>query len=110
MKNATVEQINTRHEYATYWQEVLNLGDWRIEFVNKPAKGCLACVSFDSEQRLAGYRLGNFENINVTNEFLKELALHEVLHVFLYDFRQAKDDDMAEHKVINMLEKLLMRL
>ena len=42
------------------WQEVLSLGDWRIEKGLKPAKQAMASVEFNDVARLATYRLGDF--------------------------------------------------
>ncbi len=42
------------------WQQVLSLGDWRIEKGIKPAKQAMASVEFNQTARLATYRLGDF--------------------------------------------------
>ena len=41
------------------WQQVLSLGDWRIEKGSKPAKAAMASVEFNTSARLATYRLGD---------------------------------------------------
>jgi len=99
------------------WQQVLSLGDWRIEKGSKPAKQAMASVEFNSSARLATYRLGDFGAEKITPESLDRTALHELLHIFLYDFMCVATDpkssdeeiEMQEHRVINLLENLLSK-
>lgn len=99
------------------WQQVLSLGDWRIEKGLKPAKGAMASVEFTDSARLAVYRLGDFGAEKITKESLDKTALHELLHIFLHDLMtvatdpKSSDDDieMQEHRVINLLENLLTK-
>jgi len=110
------EQIERFNVYIKHWQTVLNLVDWRIERgKKKAAKGAMADVSIDSTARLATYRLGDFGGDEITDSLLKHTALHECLHVFLYDLiaaaqanpQNAETLAAAEHRIINVLEKLL---
>jgi hypothetical protein len=99
------------------WQEILNLGDWRIEKGLKPAKQAMASVEFNESARLATYRLGDFGAEEITQESLDCTALHELLHVMLHDLLAAAQDpkssqddiDKQEHRVINLLERLLSK-
>jgi len=99
------------------WQQVLNLGDWRIEKGLKPAKNAMASVEFNEGARLATYRLGDFGAEKITPESLDQTALHELLHVFLHDLLTVAQDpkssqdeiEAQEHRVINLLEKLLSK-
>ena len=99
------------------WQQVLSLGDWRIEKGMKPAKAAMASVEFNSSARLATYRLGDFGAEKITPESLDKTALHELLHIFLYDLMCVATDpkssdeeiEMQEHRVINLLENLLSK-
>lgn len=99
------------------WQQLLSLGDWRIEKGSKPAKAAMASVEFNTPARLATYRLGDFGAEKITPESLDQTALHELLHVFLHDLMTVAQDpkssqdevEMQEHRVINLLEKLLSR-
>jgi hypothetical protein len=99
------------------WQQVLSLGDWRIEKGIKPAKGAMASVEFTDNARLAVYRLGDFGAEKITKESLDKTALHELLHIFLHDLMavatdpKSSDEDieMQEHRVINLLENLLTK-
>jgi hypothetical protein len=99
------------------WQEVLNLGDWRIEKGLKPAKQAMASVEFNDSARLAVYRLGDFGAERITHESLDCTALHELLHVMLHDLLTAAQDpkssqdeiEMQEHRVINLLENLIYK-
>ena len=99
------------------WQQVLSLGDWRIEKGSKPAKEAMASVEFNQTARLATYRLGDFGAEKITSESLDRTALHELLHIFLYDLMCVATDpkssdeeiEMQEHRVINLLENLLSK-
>jgi hypothetical protein len=99
------------------WQQMLSLGDWRIEKGSKPAKAAMASVEFTPNARLAVYRLGDFGAEKITQESLDMTALHELLHVFLHDLMTVAQDpkssqdeiEMQEHRVINLLEKLLSK-
>jgi hypothetical protein len=99
------------------WQQVLSLGDWRIEKGLKPAKAAMASVEFNQGARLATYRLGDFGAEKITPDSLDKTALHELLHIFLHDLMVVATDpksseeeiEMQEHRVINLLENLLTR-
>jgi hypothetical protein len=99
------------------WQQVLSLGDWRIEKGMKPAKEAMASVEFNQTARLATYRLGDFGAEKITPESLDKTALHELLHVFLHDLLCTATDpkssdeeiEMQEHRIINLLEHLLSK-
>jgi len=115
--------IPTPHDAAYFaqsvrkWQQVLSLGDWRIEKGIKPAKQAMASVEFNDAARLATYRLGDFGAEKITPDSLNKTALHELLHVFLHDLivtatdPKSSDEDieMQEHRVINLLENLLTK-
>lgn len=99
------------------WQQLLSLGDWRIEKGSKPAKQAMASVEFTPNARLAVYRLGDFGAEKITPESLDRTALHELLHIFLHDLMVVSQDpkssdderEIQEHRVINLLENLLFR-
>lgn len=98
-----------------FWQEVLNLQDWRIERGQKPAKDAMASVEINETARLAIYRLGEFGAATINTQSLSMTALHECLHVFLHDLIATAQDrgatpeqlESSEHRVINVLEKVL---
>ena len=104
-------------ESVKKWQQVLSLGDWRIEKGSKPAKQAMASVEFNENARLATYRLGDFGAEKITPESLDKTALHELLHIFLHDLMMVATDpkssdediEMQEHRVINLLENLLTK-
>ena len=99
------------------WQQVLSLGDWRIEKGSKPAKEAMASVEFNQTARLATYRLGDFGAEKITPDSLDKTALHELLHILLHDLMCVATDpkssdeeiEMQEHRVINLLENLLSK-
>ena len=111
--NSQIEEFDTQ---VARWQRELGLLGWRIERGKKPAqRGAMAEVECQSEHRLATYRIGDWAGDEINSESLSKTALHEVLHVFLYDLievaRDAKADDAVlgavEHQVINVLERLI---
>jgi hypothetical protein len=113
----TPEQAELFAQSVRKWQQVLSLGDWRIEKGMKPAKAAMASVEFNQAARLATYRLGDFGAEKITPESLDKTALHELLHVFLHDLMCTATDpkssdeeiEMQEHRVINLLENLLSK-
>lgn len=115
MNRPSAEQAVEFDKYVRHWQQVLNLGDWRLERSNKIAKGAMACVECDNGARLAVYRLGDFGGAEINAKSLSDTALHECLHVFLFDLIATAQDpaskpeqlEVAEHRVINVLERVL---
>jgi hypothetical protein len=116
MKNpVSPEDAKVFDGFVLKWQARLNLGDWRIERGIKPAKGAMASVDFDEPARLATYRLGDFGAEPINAGSLEKTAIHELLHVFLHDLIAAAQDrsttpealEAAEHRVVNVLERLL---
>ena len=113
----TSEQAELFAQSVQKWQQVLSLGDWRIEKGLKPAKAAMASVEFNQGARLATYRLGDFGAEKITPDSLDKTALHELLHIFLHDLMVVATDpksseeeiEMQEHRVINLLENLLTR-
>jgi len=108
--------------FVSDWQDKLNLHDWRIHrSARKPARSDMAAVvKRDLGARLASYVIGeDFGSITVTGQSIEEIALHEVLHVFLYEMiERAKEFngaasgeplESAEHRVINTLVSLLVK-
>jgi hypothetical protein len=113
----TPEQSQLFAQSVRKWQQVLSLGDWRIEKGSKPAKAAMASVEFTPAARLAVYRLGDFGAEKITPDSLDRTALHELLHIFLHDLMCVATDpkssdeeiEMQEHRVINLLENLLSK-
>ena len=109
------EQAKQFDGFVRQWQGLLNLQDWRMERGSRPARGAMACVECDSAARLAIYRLGDFGVEAITPASLSNTALHEVLHVFLFELIAVAQDhkatpeqlESAEHRVINVLERVL---
>ena len=113
----TPEHADLFAQSVRKWQQVLSLGDWRIEKGSKPAKSAMASVEFTPAARLAVYRLGDFGAEKITPDSLDRTALHELLHIFLHDLMCVATDpkssdeeiEMQEHRVINLLENLLSK-
>lgn len=117
MKNpVSSDEAKTFDGFVLKWQHRLSLGDWRIERGRKPAsKGAMATVEFDEPARLVTYKLGDFGAETINAQSLEKTAIHELLHVFLHDLIAVAQDrgaspeqlEAAEHRCINVLERLL---
>lgn len=116
MKNLVgAEDAKLFDGFVAKWQTRLSLGDWRIERGLKPAKAAMASVEFNDPARLAVYRLGDFGAEAITPASLEKASIHELLHVLLRDLLLVAQDrgaapealEAAEHRVINVLERLL---
>ena len=118
MKNRpSAEQAREFDGYVAKWQQTFSLGDWRVERGPRSApRGAMASVEFNDPARLATYRLGDFGAEEINAHSLNAAALHEMLHVRLRDLIEAARNpatseetlEAEEHKVINVLERLLM--
>lgn len=117
MKNTpNAEQAQLFDKFVREWQAKLSLGDWRIEKGQRSAKGAMASVEFNDAARMAVYRLGDFGAETINADILERTALHELLHVVLHDLIVVASDgkaaseqlDAAEHRVVNLLERLLI--
>jgi hypothetical protein len=111
------EQSKLFDAYIVKWQVLLNLCDWRIEKGNRPAKNAMASVEFNGPARLATYKLGDWGHTPITEKTLEQTAVHELMHVVLYDLvatsanrdSNSEDIETAEHRVVNLFERLLTK-
>lgn len=111
----TAEQARLFDEYIRHWQTVLNIADWRLERSQKTVKNAMASMQCDNQARLGVYQLGDFGASPINEDTLSMTALHECLHVFLFDLITTAQDRSAtpeqlesvEHRVINVLERVL---
>jgi hypothetical protein len=100
------------------WQIKLGLQDWRIVYSPIPAKKAMAEMDkWDWLQRQVTARVGrDWKSSPINSATLEQTAVHELLHVLLYELVQeaknphATEDDLGskEHRVINALEQLLV--
>lgn len=105
-------------EYIHKWQTKLNLNDWRIVRSPKRIKGAMAQVSKTYlEDRLVSYKIGSdFGSDGVSDHTLESTAVHELLHILLYELVElaatpghTQEQLMSvEHRVVNTLEGLLV--
>jgi len=111
----TAEQARLFDEYIRHWQTVLNIADWRLERSQKTVKNAMASMQCDNQARLGVYQLGDFGASPINEDTLSMTALHECLHVFLFDLITTAQDrsstpeqlESVEHRVINVLERVL---
>lgn len=97
------------------WQKKLGLVDWRFNLREQKAPSAMADVNPNYQARLANFRLGDWKASPQTDLEIEKTACHEVLHVFLAELielvqAESKQNciDSAEHRVINVLESLLV--
>ena len=115
MKNKpTPEQVELFKQTVEDYVSLLNLRDWRVSVSDKPCKGAMADCLTQLEDRVAVIRIGSdWGHQEVTDQAVKETAIHELLHVFLAVLiasaisRDASATAAAEHSVITVLERLL---
>jgi hypothetical protein len=104
--------------YVREWQERLGMADWRVTVSDKPAAraNMAEVVRMDYMARLASIRIGtDFGSATVGDESLEQVALHEMLHVFLKSLIEIAGDENCpadvlaseEHRVIHILVGLL---
>lgn len=104
----TTEDCVAFDGYVAKWQQRLGLQDWRVERGTRRPKKLMAQVVFDDDARLVTYYIGqNFGAAEVTPDSLERTALHEMVHVLLHDLYLDWTDG-NEHRVVNLMEKLLM--
>jgi hypothetical protein len=111
----TPEQDAEFDRLVRVWQERLNLTDWRIERGVGRCNGSMAKVKLYYPDRLAAYKTGNWSG-PTTSEAIEATVVHELLHVLLFELTYSVASDASsqvqysvEHRVVNTLEKLLMR-
>lgn len=105
--------------YLLAWQDRLGLQDWRVNRSKRKtaSRANMAETKVYHRNRLANIFLGtDMGGAPVTAETLESLALHELLHVFLAELVNQVEYgiegsalDSAEHRVVHVLEKLLMK-
>lgn len=112
--NLTPDQHEAFDLYVKEWQERLGLQGWRIERSRKKTKN-MAEVVMDHKSRLAVYKVGDFGATVVSPESIESTVVHELLHIVLYELINQIEIGLtdvalesAEHRVIHMLEKLLL--
>jgi hypothetical protein len=115
----TAEHVREFEGYLVDWLSALNLNDWRAIFDPRPTKNLSEVFGFDRSNKIVRYRLGSdWKYGPVTSHGLRSVALHEALHVRLHDLAIACEEkgngstevEEAEHEVVIVLEKLIMRL
>ena len=114
-----MKRKTTRKDFEEYraavekWLGVFGIKDWCVTFKHEDSN-CCAWVEHNSEPHNAGFGLSK-EYITDLDFSIDDLALHEVLHLFLspimdlIDRREYSDTQnrTAEHRIINVLEKVL---
>ena len=115
LPSLTPEQDAEFDRQVKVWQTKLNLQDWRIERASRPAVAAMATVKVNYGARLASYRTGPGWP-TATKQDIEATVVHELLHVLLAELThltasEASADvlESAEHRVVNTLEKLLMK-
>lgn len=115
----------TDYHYAIFcenvkdWQSKLGLVDWDIQLRHGKTVDALATTNVNLTGRVATIVFATvWPNDLITDERIKRVAVHEVLHVLLADIviigesRYISDSEMepAEHAVIRRLEKVLVSI
>lgn len=114
----TSVDVDKFDEYIQEWQTKLNLNDWRIVRSPKRINGAMAQVAkMYLEDRLVSYKIGtDFGSDGVTDHTLESTAVHELLHILLFELVEVAATPghtqehlmSVEHRVVNTLEGLLV--
>lgn len=118
--NMKVTNANYRYfqSRVIYWQKELGCLDWSIHFANKPLNDEFARTDMHNEAGVATIMLATvFPSDCLTDHQLNKTAFHEVLHLLFSNLiTEAKaryaneyDIDRAEHRLIRVLENLLVK-
>lgn len=77
------------------------LGDWMVQYDHADLGKDLSCVVFETKQRIAKIKLNTKWDCEVTDRNIREVALHEVLHLAL-----SRLMDLAESRFTVSLDSL----
>jgi hypothetical protein len=113
MKALTPHRLAAFEAAVSFWQDRLNLHDWRIKVKGQKDRTAHASVGCDTESRIAVCRIAPDDKNAPSVDYL---ALHEMLHVLVWEMTEAYQNpamntaqrQSAEHRVINTLVKLLI--
>lgn len=113
----TASDVAAFGRYVKKWQRLLSLGDWRM-VISPKRTTAMAEVKCELSDRLARLRFGSsFGAEPVTPLTIEATAVHELLHVLTHELKEfaranTSEEDIlsAEHRLINTIEPLLMRL
>lgn len=105
-------------QYGQEWQTKLGLNDWEIYFKHDSAPDCYGQTYWNGNDRVATVILSKdgWDNLRPkTPESLKQVALHEVLHVLFAPYciaaekRFGSRDELesTEHSIIRHLQKII---
>jgi len=108
------------YEYIRKWQDLLSLHRWRI-FPSKLPTKAMAELKFDKDNshKLVSLLVGNdWKNTPITDESLELTAIHEMIHILLFEYKEAVREEPynegrqmeVEHTIVHVLEKLLYEL
>ena len=110
------DQVKRFQEYLTTWQQKLNLQSWRIEVAKKrTSRNVYARMSVSAQDRLATCSIGSGW-ITGSDFELEQTVVHELMHISLAEFAlvvKTGNDELilgAEHSLITVLERLLVKL
>ena len=102
-----ISRINQFRNHIITWRKRLGLNDWRCYCDLKTLHGQCAWIDIDREAKQAEIFLNRKPE---PEEYLEELALHEVLHIVFSDLLHGVDKFMSEtlmeereHAAINRL-------
>ncbi len=115
------EHFKIFKKYSKEFIKMFNLKDWRVYYGMFEDDSCLAFCTRTPIDRTANIFLCNDWDIEPNENNIREMALHEVLHIFLSDFAEKarirfinEDElDKIEHSLIivlcNAMKELLKK-
>ena len=93
------------------WQKSLGLTDWTIYFNHDRLDGEFARTNWTAEDSIAVITLStNWDKLRPkTDDQIRQLALHELLHVLLAPFCAEAENRYATQKQLNTVEHSIIR-
>ncbi len=113
----TAENFETFQEHCEECIEVLGLKTWNFLYEHVDLEDDDAGCMLQPEDRLVTIGLSTSLSRDITDDFLKSLAVHEVVHTFLGSYTSSAHDRFAtkeqleekEHEIVQVLVNVLMQ-
>lgn len=118
MTKTTKAHFDKFKSYILYWQRELGLDDWHIYVYHKKLEDAFANTTASTEGRGATINLSTtWSGRDISDEELKQCALHEVLHIVTAPlvneararFADSYSLDAAEHSIVTRLTNYITR-
>ncbi len=104
----TEEHFKKFKKYCRFFLDMFNLKDYRVYLTQSDDEDCLAYCSRGGSDRVANIVLCSQWDVEPNDKNLREIALHEVLHVFFSNFSEAASSRFLQIGELDKLEHSLV--